>query len=209
MIEANMLLLFFTTSLLLSLSPGPDNLFVLAQAAQQGVKAGFLVTLGLCGGLVVHTTAVTFGLAAVFAASATAFALLKFAGAGYLLFLAWQAFRANAQTGPANRVDRLSPGKLFRRGIIMNVTNPKVSIFFLAFLPQFVDPRRGPLAMQFLLLGCLFIVATILVFGTVSLLAGALGDKLRQSARAQLLLNRVAGTIFAGLAIKLATARRF
>ncbi|KAB0665409.1 LysE family translocator [Oryzomonas japonica] len=209
MIEANMLLLFFTTSLLLSLSPGPDNLFVLAQAAQQGAKAGFLVTLGLCGGLVVHTTAVTFGLAAVFAASATAFTLLKFAGAGYLLFLAWQSFRANALAGPANRVDRLSPGKLFRRGIIMNVTNPKVSIFFLAFLPQFVDPRRGPLTMQFLLLGCLFIVATILVFGAVSLLAGALGDKLRQSARAQLLLNRVAGTIFAGLAIKLATARRF
>lgn len=209
MIEANVLLLFFTTSILLSLSPGPDNLFVLAQAAQQGVKAGFLVTLGLCGGLVVHTTAVTFGLAAVFAASATAFTILKFAGAGYLLFLAWQSFRAGAQTGPANKVDQLSPGKLFRRGIIMNVTNPKVSIFFLAFLPQFVDPRRGPLAMQFLLLGCLFIVATILVFGAVSILAGALGDKLRQSARAQLLLNRVAGTIFAGLAIKLATARRF
>ncbi|QEM67024.1 LysE family translocator [Geobacter sp. FeAm09] len=209
MIEANVLLLFFTTSLLLSLSPGPDNLFVLAQAAQQGVRAGFLVTLGLCGGLVVHTTAVTFGLAAVFAASATAFTVLKFAGAGYLLYLAWQSFRAGAQTGPANKVDQLSPGQLFRRGIIMNVTNPKVSIFFLAFLPQFVDPHRGPLAVQFLLLGCLFIVATILVFGAVSLLAGALGDKLRQSARAQLLLNRIAGTIFAGLAIKLATARRF
>ena len=209
MIEANVLLLFFTTSILLSLSPGPDNLFVLAQAAQQGVKAGFLVTLGLCGGLVVHTTAVTFGLAAVFAASATAFTVLKFAGAAYLLFLAWQSFRAGAQTGPANKVDQLSPGKLFRRGIIMNVTNPKVSIFFLAFLPQFVDPRRGPLAVQFLLLGCLFIVATILVFGAVSLVAGALGDKLRQSARAQLFLNRIAGTIFAGLAIKLATARRF
>jgi threonine/homoserine/homoserine lactone efflux protein len=209
MIEAHVLLLFFTTSILLSLSPGPDNLFVLAQAAQQGVKTGFLVTLGLCGGLVVHTTAVTFGLAAVFAASATAFTALKFAGAGYLLFLAWQAFRAGAQTGPVNKVDRLSPGKLIRRGVIMNVTNPKVSIFFLAFLPQFVDPRRGPLALQFLLLGCLFIVATILVFGAVSILAGALGDKLRQSARAQLLLNRIAGTIFAGLAIKLTTAQRF
>ncbi|GFE59912.1 LysE family translocator [Geobacter sp. AOG2] len=209
MIEANVLLLFFATSLLLALSPGPDNLFVLAQAAQQGQKAGLLVTLGLCGGLVVHTTAVTFGLAAVFAASAAAFTALKFAGAAYLLFLAWQAFRAGAQTGPSGTVDRLSPGKLLRRGVIMNVTNPKVSIFFLAFLPQFVDPRRGPLAVQFLLLGGLFIVATILVFGAISILAGALGDRLRQSARAQLLLNRLAGTIFAGLALKLATARRF
>lgn len=209
MLETNVVLLFFTTSILLSLSPGPDNLFVLAQAAQQGQKAGLLVTLGLCAGLLVHTTAVTFGLAAVFAASATAFAVLKFAGAGYLLFLAWQAFRAGAQTGPASAVDRLTPGKLFRRGMIMNITNPKVSIFFLAFLPQFVNPRNGSLAIQFLLLGCLFIVATILVFGAISLLAGAMGDKIRQSARAQLLLNRVAGTIFAGLAVKLATTRQF
>ena len=164
--------------------------------------------MGLCAGLLVHTTAVTFGLAAVFAASATAFTVLKFAGAGYLLFLAWQAYRAGAQVGPASRVDQLTPGRLFSRGVIMNITNPKVSIFFLAFLPQFVDPRRGPLTLQFLLLGSIFIVATILVFGGISLLAGAMGEKIRQSARAQLLLNRIAGTIFAGLAVKLATTQR-
>lgn len=209
MLESNVLILFFMTSLLLSLSPGPDNLFVLAQAAQQGQKAGLLVTLGLCTGLLVHTAAVTFGLAALFAASAVAFSVLKFVGAGYLLFMAWQAFHAGAQAGPARTIDRLSPGKLYSRGIIMNITNPKVSIFFLAFLPQFTDPRKGPLTMQLLLLGSLFIVATILVFGAISILAGALGDRFRQSVRAQKLLNRLAGTIFAGLAVKLATAQRF
>ena len=108
----------------------------------------------------------------------------------------------------AARVERLNPGKLYRRGIIMNITNPKVSIFFLAFLPQFADPARGALSLQLLMLGALFIVATILVFSSVSLLAGALGDRFRQSAVAQKLLNRIAGTIFAALAIKLATTQR-
>lgn len=153
MFEAKMLFMFFTTSILLALSPGPDNLFVMAQAAQQGRRAGLLVTLGLCTGLLVHTAGVTFGLAALFKASATAFALLKFAGAGYLLFLAWQAFHAGTETGPTANLDRLSGPRLYRRGIIMNITNPKVSIFFLAFLPQFADPARGSLAMQLLLLG--------------------------------------------------------
>ncbi len=208
MFEAKMLFMFFTTSILLALSPGPDNLFVMAQAAQQGRRAGLLVTLGLCTGLVVHTAGVTFGLAALFKASATAFALLKFAGAGYLLFLAWQAFHAGTETGPTANLDRLSGPRLYRRGIIMNITNPKVSIFFLAFLPQFADPARGSLAMQLLLLGGVFIVATIIVFGSISILAGALGERLRQSAWAQKILNRAAAAIFAGLALKLALAQR-
>ena len=208
MFEAKMLFMFFTTSILLALSPGPDNLFVMAQAVQQGRRAGLLVTLGLCTGLLVHTAGVTFGLAALFKASATAFALLKFAGAGYLLFLAWQAFHAGTETGPTANLDRLSGPRLYRRGIIMNITNPKVSIFFLAFLPQFADPARGSLAMQLLLLGGVFIVATIIVFGSISILAGALGERLRQSAWAQKILNRAAAAIFAGLALKLALAQR-
>lgn len=208
MIEPQQLILFFTTSVLLALAPGPDILFVLAQAAQQGKKAGLLVTLGLSTGLLVHTTAVTFGLAAVYAQSAVAFTLLKVVGAAYLAWLAWQSFRAGALQGDAARVDQLSPATLYRRGIIMNITNPKVSIFFLAFLPQFADPSRGSLSLQLLVLGGLFIISTILVFSSVSLLAGALGDRFRQSAGAQKLLNRIAGTIFAALAVKLVTAQR-
>ncbi|MBV5339543.1 MAG: LysE family translocator [Deltaproteobacteria bacterium] len=208
MIDPNILLMFFTTSVLLALSPGPDNLFVMTQAAQQGRKAGLLVTLGLCTGLLAHTAAVTFGLAALFKTSAAAFTVLKFAGAGYLLYLAVLSFRAGTETGPTAAADRLGTGTLYRRGIIMNITNPKVSIFFLAFLPQFADPAKGPLPLQLLLLGGIFIVATIIVFGAISLLAGIFGEKFRKSAFAQKVLNRAAGGIFAGLALKLALAQR-
>jgi threonine/homoserine/homoserine lactone efflux protein len=208
MIDPGILLMFFTTSILLALSPGPDNLFVMTQAAQQGRKAGLLVTLGLCTGLLFHTAAVTFGLAALFKASAAAFTVLKFAGAGYLLYLAWLSIRAGTVTGPAAAADRPSSAALYRRGIIMNITNPKVSIFFLAFLPQFVDPSKGPLHPQFLLLGGVFIVATIIVFGAISILAGVFGERFRESAFVQKVLNRAAAGIFAGLAIKLALAQR-
>lgn len=208
MLDPGILLMFFTTSILLALSPGPDNLFVMTQAAQQGRTAGLLVTLGLCTGLLAHTAAVTFGLAALFKASATAFTLLKFAGAGYLLYLAWLSFRAGTVTGPAAAAERLNSAVLYRRGIIMNITNPKVSIFFLAFLPQFADPAKGPLPIQLLLLGGIFIVATIIVFGAISFLAGVFGEQFRKSAFAQKVLNRAAAGIFAGLAIKLALAQR-
>ena len=208
MLYPQTVLIFFTTSILLALSPGPDNLFVMTQAAQQGRTAGLLVTLGLCTGLLFHTTAVTFGLAALFKASAVAFTFLKFSGAGYLLYLAWQAFRAGTVTGATAAVAQLNSGALYRRGIIMNITNPKVSIFFLAFLPQFADPGKGSLPEQIMLLGGIFIIATIVIFGAISLLAGVFGDYFRKSALAQKLLNRAAAAIFAGLAVKLALAQR-
>lgn len=202
------LLLFFTSSILLALAPGPDNLFVMIQAAQRGRVAGLAVTLGLCTGLLFHTTAVAFGLAAVFKASALAFNLLKYLGAGYLLYLAWGAFRAGDDGGGDSSAVDLPFARLYRRGIIMNVTNPKVSIFFLAFLPQFADPQYGPLVPQMVLLGALFILATILIFGGISFLAGAFGARFRESARAKRLLNWLAGCVFAGLAVKLAIAER-
>ncbi|MDD2582612.1 MAG: LysE family translocator [Desulfuromonadaceae bacterium] len=208
MIAPGMLLMFFTTSVLLALCPGPDNLFVMTQAAQRGRRAGMLVTLGLCTGLLFHTAAVTFGLAALFKTSAAAFTVLKCAGAGYLLYLAWLSFRAGTDTIPASAADHPDSRALYRRGIIMNITNPKVSIFFLAFLPQFTDPAKGPLSLQLMLLGGIFIVATIIVFGAISILAGIFGDKFRRSAFAQKIINRAAATIFAGLALKLALAQR-
>jgi len=180
----------------------------LAQSALRGRVAGLIVTLGLCTGLIVHTTAVALGVAAIFQASAVAFTVLKLVGACYLLYLAWQAFRAAATRINARTDGVLGALPLYRRGIIMNVTNPKVSIFFLAFLPQFADPTRGPLALQLMLLGGVFILATVLVFGGVALLAGSLGQWLNRSARAQRVMNRIAGTVFAGLALKLAMTDR-
>lgn len=193
---------FFAASVLLALAPGPDNLFVLTQAALYGRRAGILVTLGLCTGLLVHTAAVTLGVAMIFQTSPTAFAVLKTVGALYLLYLAWGAWQASLQDVAGEAVS-LSSGALYRRGIVMNVTNPKVSIFFLAFLPQFTDPDNGPLGAQMLQLGGWFQLATLLIFGSIALLAGSLGQWLRDSPKTQLVLNRVAAVVFIVLALKL------
>lgn len=208
MIPNDTLIAFFMASILLALAPGPDNIFVLTQSALRGKLAGLLVTLGLCTGLIVHTTAVAFGVAAIFKASALAFTALKLVGAGYLLYLAWRIFRASAETIATGQRSELSYGRLYRRGIIMNVTNPKVSIFFLAFLPQFANPARGSLTLQMLLLGGVFIVSTILIFGGIALLAGTIGGWFNRSPRTQVIMNRLAGTVFVGLALKLATVQQ-
>ncbi len=208
MIPVEALCTFALASLLLALAPGPDNLFVLTQSALGGRLAGLAVTVGLCSGLLVHTGAVACGVAAIFQVSALAFTALKLVGAAYLLYLAWQAWRAPAAPLASGGVPVLELGRLYRRGILMNVTNPKVSIFFLAFLPQFADPARGPLWIQIGLLGGIFIVATILVFGGIACLAGSLGLWLRRRPGVQQLMNRLAGLVFLGLALKLATARR-
>ena len=207
------LITFFGVSLLLGLTPGPDNLFVLVQSAQRGWRAGMAVVLGLCVGLVVHTAAVALGLAAVFAASAMAFTALKWCGAAYLAYLAWQALRAPAalacEAAPTAAVASGPSGRrMVARGAVMNLTNPKVLVFFLAFLPQFADPARGPVALQLMVLGAVFIVATLLVFGAIACFTGAFGALLQRSARAQTVLNRVAGLVFLGLAVRLATAER-
>jgi len=208
LIPIESLVTFFAASVLLALAPGPDNIFVLTQSALHGKLAGLLVTLGLCTGLIVHTTAVAFGVAVIFQASALAFTALKLCGAGYLFYLAWGAWRATATKINASTDVGLSLAKLYRRGIIMNVTNPKVSIFFLAFLPQFADPARGSLTLQMVLLGGVFILATILIFGAIALLAGTLGRWLARSDKAQIIMNRVASLVFVGLALKLATTQR-
>lgn len=208
MLPIETVILFLTASVALAFAPGPDNIFVLTQSALYGRKAGFLVTLGLCTGLLVHTAAVSLGVAAIFQTSVLAFNLLKIVGALYLLYLAYQAFRAGASSIEEGEGPQWPWRKLYSRGIIMNITNPKVAIFFLAFLPQFADPARGSVTVQMLLFGAMFIVATLLVFGSIAWFAGFLGEWLKGSARAQIIMNRVAGTVFAGLALRLAISER-
>jgi len=208
MIPIETLMAFFLASALLALSPGPDNIFVLTQSALSGKLAGIAVTIGLCTGLIVHTLAVSFGVAVIFQTSAMAFTALKIFGSGYLLFLAWHAFRAQAaQITPGQNTGR-DYLKLYRRGIIMNITNPKVSVFFLAFLPQFADPARGSLTLQLVCFGGIFIVATVLIFGAVALLAGYIREWLFRSDKTQLMLNRIAGTVFIALAANLLIMKR-
>jgi threonine/homoserine/homoserine lactone efflux protein len=208
MFSIETLLTFFTASVLLALAPGPDNIFVLTQSSLYGRRAGLAVTCGLCTGLIGHSTAVALGVAVVFQRSAAAFSALKFIGAAYLVYLAWQAFRASAARIETEGRGEANLRKLYGRGIIMNLTNPKVSIFFLAFLPQFADPSRGAIWLQLLLLGGVFILSTILVFGGIALLAGTLGQWLQRSDRVQGIMNKVAGAVFVALALKLATTTR-
>jgi threonine/homoserine/homoserine lactone efflux protein len=199
---------FFAASALLALAPGPDNIFVLTLSAMHGRKAGLLVTLGLCTGLVGHTFAVTVGVAALFQTSALAFTALKIAGACYLVYLAWGAFRVSAAPLQTEANVPVDGWKLYRRGIVMNLTNPKVSIFFLAFLPQFADPARGSLTLQLIALGGIFMLAAFIVFSGIAVLAGSIGPWLNRSHRAQSIMNRIAGTIFVALALKLALTER-
>ncbi|AYH45676.1 LysE family translocator [Azoarcus sp. DN11] len=201
-------LAFFAVSVLLGAAPGPDNLFVLMQSAMRGRRAGMLVVLGLCTGLLGHTAAVAVGLAAVFAASATAFTVLKFAGAAYLAWLAWQVLTAPDGGDPT--VGEAAPDgwRMYVRGIVMNLTNPKVILFFLAFLPQFVEAGAGPVALQVMWLGFVFIVATLLTFGAIALFAASIGQRLRRSATARRVLNKSAGLVFLGLAARLVLAER-
>jgi threonine/homoserine/homoserine lactone efflux protein len=209
MLPIETLATFLTAAVVLALVPGPDNVFVLTQSAVQGKGAGLAVVMGLCTGLIGHSTAVALGVAAIFQTSALAFTVLKYIGAAYLVYLAWQMFRAPVENiGEASGEIATDYGKLYLRGIIMNVTNPKVSIFFLAFLPQFTDPERGSVTIQILLLGGVFIGATIIVFGGIAVLAGFLGEWLNRSPRIQMVLNKLAATIFLGLALKLATTQR-
>ena len=196
-------LAFFSVAVLLALSPGPDNVFVLVHAAQHGVRAGVLVVLGLCTGLLFHTAAVALGLAALLAASPLAFGVLKGVGAAYLLWLAWLSWRAPTGLLEGQAAQGLSARQTYARGIVMNATNPKVAIFFLAFLPQFVDPALGPVQWQIVQLGACFGLATLLVFGGIAALAGRFGQRLRESVRAQQVLNRAAALVFAGLALRL------
>ena len=208
MILGETLLTFFTASLLVGMVPGPDNIFVLTQSAIHGRYAGIIVVLGLCTGLIVHTVAVAFGVAVIFQTSLVAFSVLKIFGACYLVYLAWKAFRSSGKELQGGTVSEINLWGLYRRGVIMNITNPKVSIFFLAFMPQFADPSRGSVPLQILMFGCLFILSTMFVFGSIAFLAGTLGHWFSNSDSAQKILNRIAGVVFLGLAIKLLTAER-
>ena len=201
--------LFTAAAFALGVAPGPDNLFVLTQGALYGWRMGVAVTMGLCAGLLIHTAGVALGLAAFIQSSALAFNVLKMGGALYLLYLAWGAWRAapvapGAPTHAAEVAAHPSAGAMFRRGLVMNVLNPKVAIFFLAFLPQFVAAEQGHVVAQVLLLGAIFIGVTFVVFSSVAIAAGAMRAWFVGSTATQRWLNRIAAIVFVALALRLA-----
>ena len=193
---------FVTASVVLSLVPGPDNLFVMSHSALKGWRIGFYITLGLCTGLVGHTILVAIGVSVIFQTSVIAFNGLKIIGACYLLYLAWlsvQNKELNLGGTDKNNTNR----SYYFIGVIMNLTNPKVALFFLVFLPQFVNTSNDNVTIQIFLLGLLFILSALCVFTSIAYLAGFLEDILKKSKKVNKSLNLLAALIYITLAINL------
>ncbi len=202
------LALFVVSGLLLNITPGPDTLYILGRTASHGWRGGTVAALGIGAGLFVHTFAAVVGLSALLAASAAAFAVLKWIGAGYLVYMGVSLLRARPaihQAVPALRVAGLR--KVFLQGFLTNVLNPKVVLFFLAFLPQFVDPGASNKALALLFLGFVFIVNGTLWNLFVVWSAASLANRLSGSGHLVVALNRTIGALFVYLGIRLLLSR--
>ncbi len=201
----DLLLGFLAVSIAVTFAPGPDNLMVLGQSLARGRLAGFGLALGCALGCFTHTLWATLGLSAVLLASPNAFFAFKLAGAAYLTWLGIQALRSGGVGAPAGapRTQALPWWRYVARGFIANAINPKVALFFMAFLPQFVRPDSGPIGAQMVVLGLVFALQTIAVFGTIAFAAGSIGQLLARRPRLGVWLDRLAGMIFVSLAIHL------
>ena len=210
MIPIEVLLAFLAASALITIAPGPDNLMVLSVGISRGRMAGIGFGLGCALGCFAHTLWATLGIGAVVMASEGTFTVLKMAGAAYLVYIGVMTWRF-AGKATLIKLDEGSTEPMtvhLRRGFIANVINPKVALFFIAFLPQFADPARGPVWLQMVLLGAVFAAQTVLIFGSLGWFAGGIGTRLQRQPALAVWLDRCAGTIFFALALHLATASR-
>lgn len=200
--------LFVVSGLLLNMTPGPDSMLIMARSAGQGFKASAAAILGICSGTCVHIAAAAFGLSAILATSAEAFLLIKLLGAAYLLYIGVQMLR----TKSATHVDQTTPaaaslGTVYRQGLLTNVLNPKVALFFLAFLPQFVAPDAADKTLAFLFLGAIFNFNGMLWCLLLAWTSAVAAQKVKTSQQVKLWLNRTVGALFVALGAKLALSR--
>ncbi|MBS1529665.1 MAG: LysE family translocator [Bacteroidetes bacterium] len=197
--------LFFIASLMLNLTPGNDMLYVASRSISQGPKAGIVSALGIFCGCFVHIFAAVFGLSLVIARSAWLFSLIKFAGAGYLIYLGIRSLisKPNTDKVEGNTV-KLDPWKLFKQGVVTNALNPKVAIFFLSFLPQFVDPTSPDIKIDLITLGLWFAVQGTLVLMIVAVILGKSRNFFKDNPRVWLLQEKITGFLLIGLGIKVA-----
>jgi RhtB (resistance to homoserine/threonine) family protein len=202
---------FLLASLLLWLTPGPDTMYILARSVSQGRRAGLLSACGISTGLLVHTAFAALGLSALLATSAMAFNVVKLAGAFYLIYLGIDALRKRARPvetdDPAMPTAPASAWRVFRQGVLTNVLNPKVAIFFVAFLPQFVDPAAGRGPLSFLFLGMLFVVGGTIWSVALSLLASIATRAIRRNAATTGWLQRASGCLYIALGLNLLRSR--
>ena len=201
--------LYVAASLALIATPGQDMLYVVSRSIAQGRAAGVLSAIGVCLGILVHTALAALGIGALLQASETLFLVLKLAGAAYLVYLGVRlAFSTHAAQSGEGAGARLAPFALVRQGILSNVTNPKIVLFFLAFLPQFVDPASAHPTRDLVFLGVLYAVLALPVKGGVAIAAGALSERVLRRPEAMRWLNRASGAVLVALGVRLAIAER-
>ncbi|KJE34001.1 lysine transporter LysE [Thalassospira sp. HJ] len=209
---------FLIAALLLNISPGPDMAYIVGQTAVHGRKIGLFSSIGVISGAFVHVLAATFGLSAILATSALAFAIVKWIGVAYLVWLGIGALRSSfaksetdeASDAPAAPIST-KPMTVFgawRQGVMIDVLNPKVAIFFMAFLPQFVDPARGNGAVQFLLLGLMVLLIAFVVEGMLVLAVASAAGRIKGSRKLGAWLHRALGTMFIALGVRLAISQQ-
>jgi threonine/homoserine/homoserine lactone efflux protein len=206
--ELNDFLLFAFASLMLNLTPGADMLFVATRSTQQGVKSGIISAIGVMAGCTVHVAAAVLGLSLILSRSAMAFSIIKYTGAAYLIFLAFQSFFGKSHFHVAANGNALSQQKLFWQGVWTNVLNPKVALFFLAFLPQFVSANDEKASFYFMLLGLWFTFSGTIVNIGVAFLFGKMGNWLSQKPWFTKWQHRATGVMLFLLGLKIALTRK-
>lgn len=208
MLDLHSLWIFILAGLLLNITPGPDVLYIVGRSLSQGRAAGVASVLGITAGCLVHTTAAACGLSALLMALPLAYDIVRYIGAAYLVWLGVRALFGKTGTLEVRQLAPQSLRRVFLQGMVTNVLNPKVALFFLAFLPQFADPARGSLTIQLLLLGLIFNVNGLLVDLAYALAASRLGDWLKSRYDISAWLNRATGGLFVALGVRLALLGR-
>jgi threonine/homoserine/homoserine lactone efflux protein len=194
---------FLLASFLLWITPGTDTMYILARSISQGRQAGLISAVGISSGVLFHTVFAAFGLSAILATSAWAFTTIEIAGAAYLIYLGLQAWLKKSKPLSTPEINAMSNWQIYRQGVVTNVLNPKVAIFFLAFLPQFVDPTAGFGALPFLLLGILFVTGGTIWCLLLAGFAAIATTKVRDNEKFSGWLERITGCVYIGLGLNL------
>jgi len=209
MIELSNLYMFIIASFLLCIAPGPDNIYVLTQGMTKSKKAAIITTLGLCTGLIIHTSAAAFGISMIFKTSQIAFDIVKYLGVAYLLYIAYQVYKhRNEPLNLDTKASKKDLKALYFKGFLMNILNPKVSIFFLAFLPQFVSVQNGNVPLQMIILGLIFMGLTIILFSLIGIAGNLLSEKLLNNPKIVKYMNILTSFVLISLGVKLALSQR-
>ena len=198
---------FFVAAFLLNIAPGPDMLYVIGRSIGQGRRAGTVSALGIFVGCLVHIFVAAVGLAALLRSSPVAYSVVRYAGAAYLVYLGIRVLIERSNDLETPEIQAAPLGRIFTQGVITNVLNPKVALFFLAFLPQFIQPQRGSVALQIIVLGLIFDVGGTLVNLAVAQAGGRLGDAIKRHSGFARLQKWFTGTVFIGLGMRVALKR--